>query len=77
MNRWKMRGAAAMAVLALAIAGCQQETTDPADDGLTSPSMDMSMPATTDDAGATDAGTSPGTTDDGDLGTSPSPTTSP
>ena len=70
MNRWKMRGAAAMAVLALAIAGCQQETTDPADDGLTSP--DMSMPATTDDAGM-----SPGTTDGGDLGTSPSPTTSP
>ena len=65
MNRWKTRGAAALVALSLAIAGCDQQQTDPLDELDTSPTMDMTTPGATDDAG-----TSPGMTDD----TSPSPT---
>ena len=44
MNRWKMRGIAALAVLSLAIAGCQnQGTTDQSLDAL--PSVDTGLPS--------------------------------
>jgi hypothetical protein len=65
MNRWKTGGVAALMVLALAIAGCDQQDSEPLDDALTSPSMDMTMPTD-------DAGTSPGMTDDAGTDTSPS-----
>lgn len=66
MNRWRMRGAAVLAVIALAVAGCDQEA-DPTVDDLTSPALtdEMSPPASPTD-GAT---TSP-------ADASPSPTSS-
>ncbi len=42
MNRWKMRGVAALAVLSLAIAGCQNQGTDQSLDTL--PSVDTGVP---------------------------------
>ena len=46
MNRWKMRGVAALAVLSLAIAGCQNQGSDASVDALdSSPSMDMTAPS--------------------------------
>ena len=63
MNRWKTGGVAALMVLALAIAGCDQQT-DTQDDALTSPSIDITVPGTT----------SPGMTDDAGTDVSPSPT---
>ena len=43
MNRWKMRGIAALAVLSLAIAGCQNQGTDESLDSL--PSVDTTLPS--------------------------------
>ena len=43
MNRWKMRGIAALAVLSLAIAGCQNQGTDESLDTL--PSVDTTLPS--------------------------------
>jgi hypothetical protein len=43
MNRWKMRGVAALAVIALAAAGCQNQGTDPSQSIDTMPSMEESM----------------------------------
>ena len=43
MNRWKMRGIAALAVLSLAIAGCQNQGTDQSLDAL--PSVDTGLPS--------------------------------
>ena len=43
MNRWKMRGIAALAVLSLAIAGCQNQGTDESLDAL--PSVDTGLPS--------------------------------
>ena len=43
MNRWKMRGVAALAVLSLAIAGCQNQGTDESLDTL--PSVDTGVPS--------------------------------
>jgi predicted component of type VI protein secretion system len=60
MNRWKAGGVAALMVLALAIAGCDQQETDT----QTSPSIDITVPGTT----------SPGMTDDAGTDVSPSPT---
>lgn len=51
MNRWTLRGAAVLAALTLAIAGCDQQQTDPLDDLDTSPTMDVTTPGTTDDMG--------------------------
>lgn len=46
MNRWKMRGVAALAVISLAIAGCQNQGVDDAVESLdTLPSMDMTLPS--------------------------------
>ena len=42
MNRWKMRGVAALAVISLAIAGCQNQGTDESLDTL--PSIDTGVP---------------------------------
>jgi hypothetical protein len=42
MDRWKMRGLAALAVLSLAIAGCQNQGTDESLDTL--PSIDSAVP---------------------------------
>jgi hypothetical protein len=64
MNRWKAGGVAALMVLALAIAGCDQQQTETQDDALTSPSIDITAPGTT----------SPGMTDDAGTDVSPSPT---
>lgn len=67
MDRWRMRGAAVLAVIALAVAGCDTQQADPTVDDLTSPAMTDMM---TDEASpATDgATTSPDE--------SPSPTSS-
>lgn len=44
MNRWKMRGLAVLAVISLAIVGCQEQGTT--DESLeTLPSMDLTMPS--------------------------------
>jgi hypothetical protein len=43
MNRWKLRGVAALAVLGLAIAGCQNQGTDQSLDTL--PSVDTGIPS--------------------------------
>jgi hypothetical protein len=52
MNRWKMRGVAALAVISLAIAGCQNQGVDDAVESLDSlPSMDTSVPGESMDAG--------------------------
>lgn len=52
MNRWKLRGVAALAVISLAIAGCQNEGVDDAVESLdTLPSMDTSVPGESMDAG--------------------------
>lgn len=46
MNRWRMRGVAALAVISLAIAGCQNQGVDDAVESLdTLPSMDMTLPS--------------------------------
>lgn len=51
MNRWKMRGVAALAVISLAIAGCQNQGVDDAAESLdTLPSMDTSVPGESMDA---------------------------
>jgi hypothetical protein len=42
MNRWKMRGVAALAVISLAIAGCQNQGSDESLDTL--PSIDTDVP---------------------------------
>lgn len=42
MNRWSMRGVAALAVISLAIAGCQNQGTDESLDTL--PSIDTGVP---------------------------------
>ena len=42
MNRWKLRGVAALAVISLAIAGCQDQGADESLDTL--PSVDTSVP---------------------------------
>ena len=60
MNRWKMRGAAALAVMSLTVAACDQQPNDITDD--VTPSPDMTQP-TPGDNGTTDNGT----------GASPSP----
>ena len=41
MNRWRMRGVAALAVISLAIAGCQNQGADESLETL--PSLDESM----------------------------------
>ena len=50
MNRFSLRGAAALAILTLAIAGCQNQGSGDSVDSLesidaSSPSMDMTMPS--------------------------------
>lgn len=52
MNRWKMRGVAALAVISLAIAGCQNEGADPSLDTL--PSIDTGIPSHSMDMGSMD-----------------------
>jgi hypothetical protein len=52
MNRWKMRGVAALAVISLAIAGCQNQGADDTVESLdTLPSMDTTVPGESMDAG--------------------------
>jgi hypothetical protein len=46
MNRWRMRGVAALAVISLAIAGCQNQGADESLDTL--PSLDTSVPESMD-----------------------------
>ena len=46
MNRWRMRGVAALAVISLAIAGCQNQGADDSVDTL--PSLDTSVPESMD-----------------------------
>lgn len=54
MNRWKMRGVAALAVISLAIAGCQNQA---ADESLnTLPSLDTGSPSESMDMGSMDMG---------------------
>ena len=53
MNRFSRRGAAALAILTLAIAGCQNQGSGDSVDSLesidaSSPSMDMTMPSGSD-----------------------------
>lgn len=53
MNRFSLRGAAALAILTLAIAGCQNQGSGDSVDSLesidaSSPSMDMTMPSGSD-----------------------------
>ena len=50
MNRFSLRGAAALAILTLAIAGCQNQGSGDSVDAVesldtSSPSMDMTMPS--------------------------------
>jgi len=54
MNRWKMRGVAALAVISLAIAGCQNEGADQSLDTL--PSVDTGVPSESVDMGSMDMG---------------------
>jgi hypothetical protein len=72
MNRWKMRGLAAFAVIALATAGCDQQPTDLPTE-LPTPGTDATMPAETDGAMPTDEA-SPDETPDADSTESPEPT---
>jgi hypothetical protein len=51
MNRWKMRGVAALAVISLAIAGCQNQGVDDVESLDALPSMDTSVPSESMDAG--------------------------
>jgi hypothetical protein len=48
MNRWKMRGVAALAVISMAIAGCQNQGADESLDML--PSIDTVVPGESMDA---------------------------
>ena len=54
MNRWKMRGVAALAVISLAIAGCQNQGADESLDTL--PSLDTGSPSESMDMGSMDMG---------------------
>jgi hypothetical protein len=54
MDRWKMRGVAALAVLSLAIAGCQNQGTDESLDTL--PSVDSAVPGESMDMESMDMG---------------------
>ncbi|HEX7172162.1 MAG TPA: hypothetical protein VF365_06095 [Candidatus Limnocylindria bacterium] len=46
MNRWTMRGVAALAVISLAIAGCQNQGVDDAVESFdTLPSIDTTLPS--------------------------------
>jgi hypothetical protein len=54
MNRWKMRGVAALAVITLAIAGCQNQGADESLDTL--PSLDAGAPSESMDMGSMDMG---------------------
>jgi hypothetical protein len=54
MDRWKMRGVAALAVLSLAIAGCQNQGTDESLDTL--PSVDTGAPSESMDMESMDMG---------------------
>jgi len=54
MNRWKMRGVAALAVISLAIAGCQNQGADESLDTL--PSLDAGAPSESMDMGSMDMG---------------------
>jgi hypothetical protein len=54
MNRWKMRGVAALAVISLAVAGCQNEGADGSLDTL--PSVDTGAPSESMDMGSMDMG---------------------
>ncbi|HVM24246.1 MAG TPA: hypothetical protein VM253_02470 [Candidatus Limnocylindrales bacterium] len=60
MISWKMRGAAIVAVVALAVAGCDQQPNDILDDGL---DQDQTLPTPADD----------GMDDMDDMDASPSP----
>jgi hypothetical protein len=52
VNRLKTAGAAALIIVALGIAGCEQS--DPLDDPLMDPDMTMPMPGGTDPGGGGD-----------------------
>ena len=54
MNRWKMRGVAALTVISLAIAGCQNQGADESLDTL--PSLDAGAPSESMDMGSHDMG---------------------
>ena len=54
MNRWKMRGVAALAVITLAVAGCQNQGADESLDAL--PSIDTGVPSESTDMGSMDMG---------------------
>jgi hypothetical protein len=54
MDRWKMRGLAALAVLSLAVAACQNQGTDESLDTL--PSVDTGAPSESIDMGSMDMG---------------------
>jgi hypothetical protein len=77
MNRWKLRGLAAFAVIALAVAGCDQQPTDLPTE-LPTPDTDATMPAETDGTMPTDNGmtdeASPAETPEADATVSPEPT---
>jgi hypothetical protein len=45
MNRWKMRGVAALAVISLALAGCQDQGADDLESLDTLPSIDTGVPS--------------------------------
>ena len=53
MNRWKMRGVAALAVISLAIAGCQNQGAESLD---ALPSIDTGVPSESMDMGSMDMG---------------------
>lgn len=52
MNRWKMRGLAALAVASLAVAGCQNQGADESLEIL--PSIDTDLPGESMDTESTD-----------------------
>jgi len=54
MNRWKMRGVVALAMISLAIAGCQNEGADQSLDTL--PSIDAGVPGDSMDMESMDMG---------------------
>jgi len=47
MNRWKMRGVAALTIASLALAACQNQGTDSSVEPL--PSLDQTVPSMSDD----------------------------
>lgn len=66
MKSWKMRGAAALAILSLAIAGCQPQQGDDSESVDTLPSVEESMDMESMDMESMDDGESSDDADESD-----------